>query len=63
VVRWLKEQSHKATAKDDVSKLRWLDPFLRGNELTTINRALIDRIMAAKLAQRHSNATVDRTLE
>ena len=24
VVRWLKEQSHKATANEDVSKLRWL---------------------------------------
>ena len=36
VVRWLKEQSHKATAKEDVSKLRWLDQFLRGKELTAI---------------------------
>ena len=29
VVRWLKEQAHKSTAKEDVTKLRWLDRFLR----------------------------------
>ena len=62
-VRWLKEQSHKATAKEDVTKLRWLDPFLGGKDLTFINRALIDRITDAKLAQGCSNATVNRTLE
>ncbi len=61
-VRWLKEQSHKASAKDDVAKLRWLDRFLRGKELTTINRALIDRITDAKLAEGCSNATVNRVL-
>lgn len=63
VVRWLKEQSHKATAKEDVTKLRWLDRFLRGKDLTAINRALIDRITEAKLAQGCSNATVNRLLE
>ena len=50
-VRWLKEQSHKATAKEDVTKLRWLHSFLGGKDLTFINRALIDRITDAKLAQ------------
>ena len=62
VVRWLKEQSHKATAKEDVSKLRWLDTYFRGKELTTINRAMIDRITEAKLAEGCSNATVNRVL-
>ena len=28
VVRWLKEQAHKTTAKEDVTKLRWLDRYL-----------------------------------
>ena len=59
----MKEQSHKATAKEDVTKLRWLDPFLGGKELTTISRALVDRITDAKLAQGVKNATVNRTLE
>ena len=63
VVRWLKEQSHKTTAKEDVTKLRWLDQFLGGKELSTITRPVIDRITDAKLAQGHSNATVNRTLE
>ena len=55
--------SHKATAKEDVSKLRWLDQFLGGKELTTISRDLVDRITDAKQAQGLSNATVNRTLE
>ena len=63
VVRWLKEQAHKATAKEDVAKLRWLDQFLGGRDLTAIDLARIDRIRDAKLAQGHSNATVNRVLE
>jgi integrase len=63
VVRWLKEQSHKATAGEDVTKLRWLDQFLGGKPLDAISRSLVDRITDAKLAQGCSNATVNRTLE
>ncbi len=63
VVRWLKERAHKATAKEDVTKLRWLDRHLGGRHLDQINRALIDRITDAKLAQGCSNATANRTLE
>ena len=63
VVRWLKEHAHKATAKEDVTKLRWLDQYLGGKHLEHVNRALIDRITDAKLAQGCSNATVNRTLE
>jgi integrase len=63
VVRWLKEQSHKATAKEDVTKLRWLDQYLGGRMLETIGRSQIEVITDAKLAQGHSNATVNRTLE
>src|SRR6266446_3678572 len=43
VVRWLKEQSHKATAGEDVTKLRWLDQYLGGQTLDTISRAQIDK--------------------
>ena len=63
VVRWLKERSHKATIGEDVTKFRWLDQFLGGKELQAITRPLIDRIADAKLAEGHSNATVNRTLE
>jgi len=48
VVRWLKETGHKATASEDVSKLRFLDRYLRDKDLNAIYR---------------SNATVNRTLE
>jgi integrase len=63
VVRWLKEHAHTATAKEDVTKVRWLDQFLGGKNLEHINRAVVDRLMDAKLAQGCSNATVNRTLE
>ena len=62
VVRWLKEQTHKATHEEDKGKLRWLDRHLAGKELSAINRAMIDRITDAKLAEGCSNATVNRTL-
>lgn len=62
VVRWVKEKSHKATAKEDVHMLRRLDPFLGGKDLGTINRAMIDRLTDEKLALGCSNATVNRTL-
>ena len=62
VVRWIKEKSHKATAKEDINMLRRLDPFLRGKDLNTITRATIDAITDKKLASGCSNATVNRTL-
>ena len=63
MVRWLKEQSHKATAKEDVSKLRWLDQHLGGKDLTHINRATVDRHHGRQACAGCSNATVNRTLE
>jgi integrase len=62
VVRWLKEKSHKATVKGDVTALRWLDAFLGGKDLATISRATLDQIADEKLARGCSNATVNRTL-
>lgn len=49
-VKWRKERSHRATAKEDKAKLRWLDLHLGGKELDAINRTLIVRITDAKLA-------------
>jgi len=62
VVRWLKEKSHKATARQDINSLRWLDAFLGGKDLATISRATLDTIADEKLARGCSNATVNRTL-
>ena len=63
VVRWLKEQSHKATAGENVGNLRWLQRYLGDKDLTHIRRATLDRIIDGKLALGHRNATVNRTLE
>jgi integrase len=62
VVRWCHEQAHKATAEEDEAKLRWLDAHLSGRELDTTSRDMIERFTQAKLAERCSNATVNRTL-
>lgn len=63
VVRWLKEQSHKATIETDKIHLRWLDKYLGGKPLESITRSVIDRATEAKLAEGVSNATVNRVLE
>lgn len=63
VVRWLKEQSHKATIQTDKTHLRWMDRFLNGKYLDAINRDLIDKIMEAKLAEGVTHATVNRVME
>jgi hypothetical protein len=62
VVRWCAEQSHKATAEEDKSKLRWLDRFLGNKLLDGINRDMIEHVTRAKQADGCSNATVNRTL-
>lgn len=61
VVQWLKETAHKATHEDDISKLRWLDPHLGGQELDGITRQDIQRIGAIKAAEA-SLATANRYL-
>jgi integrase len=53
---------HKGTHEDDKSKLRWLDSFLAGRDLESINRALIDTITEAKRAEGCANGTINRTL-
>lgn len=63
VVRWLKEQAHKASIEADKIHLRWLDQYLRGRDLDTISRVLIDQITEAKLREGVRNATVNRVLE
>lgn len=63
VVRWLKEQSHKATIETDRVHFRWLDQHLGEKCLDAITRNALDRITDAKLAEGVSNATVNRVLE
>jgi integrase len=63
VVRWLKDQAHKATINTDKIHLRWLDQFLSGKRLDTISRSMIDKITESRLSEGVSNATVNRMLE
>jgi integrase len=62
VVRWLREQAHKASLRDDKRMLRWLHRFLAGYQLESINRTKVESIIEAKQAEGCSNATVNRHL-
>ena len=44
VVKWVEEKKHLATMNDVMSRLRWLQQFLRGRRLDMIDRNLIDEI-------------------
>ncbi|MGC2519444.1 MAG: site-specific integrase [Burkholderiales bacterium] len=59
--KWLTETDHKATHKEDARKIRWLQQFLRGKLLASINRELIGEIGNTK-AQEASPATANRFL-
>lgn len=59
VVRWIGETSHKASQKNDVEKLRWLDQFLRGLPIERVTRDLLNGIAETK-AKEASQATANR---
>lgn len=63
VVRYLSETQHKVSRESDISRLRWLDKYLNGIELQTINRDLLDKILTAKKAEEVANATANRVVE
>ncbi len=62
VLRWLAETSHKASQKDDVANLRWLDPYFGGLMLPDITRDKIDSLVAIRKREGVTNATVNRML-
>ena len=62
VIRWLREQAHKASIERDRTMLQWLDKFLADRDLESINRATIEAIIEAKLAEGCSHGTVNRHL-
>lgn len=61
VVKWLEETSNKATHKEDVFKLKWLDSYLGHLMLDDITQDVIGRIRAEKLKEA-SKSTVNRYL-
>jgi len=56
VVRWISESQYKTNHWRDLVYLKWLDQYLGNVLLPDINRALIDKIIAARLAGGVSNA-------
>lgn len=63
VVRYLGETSHKASQASDKIHLNWLHEYLYGVFLDAIDRDLLDRIMAARMAEGVKNSSVNRTME
>lgn len=61
VVRWIQETADKATHKEDLAKLRWLDTFLGRLGLDEITLSVIDLIRAQKLSEA-SKSTTNRYL-
>lgn len=59
--KWLVEMQHKATHAEDRAKVRWLQTFFRGRELTELNREFIAKVAATK-AEQSSYATANRYL-
>ena len=62
VIRWLQESSHKRSLETDKFHLRWLDSHLKNKRLKDIDRELIEKVAAIKLATGVSNARVNRML-
>ena len=63
VVRWISESTHKANHWQDLVYLKWLDKHLGDKMLPDINRALIDKIISARLAGGVANSSVNRTMQ
>jgi len=61
VLKFLDETSHKRSHERDKSMLRWLDSMMGGKCLDEIDRALIDRVKAAR-ASLATQATANRYL-
>jgi integrase len=63
VLRWLNENEHKRSIKDDKTHLRWLDKYLRGYQLHEINRDILEYVANQKEATGVTPTTVNRMLE
>lgn len=62
VLKYVEETSHKASHRDDVLHFKYLDRFLGPLMLSEVDRAVLDRITAARRREAVSNASVNRVL-
>ena len=63
VLRWLRENGHKRSIKDDKTHLRWLDTYLKSYQLHEITRDLLEVVATKKEETGVSPTTVNRMLE
>ncbi len=63
VVRWLRENGHKRSIKDDKTHLRWLDKYLKSYQLHEITRDLLEVVAIKKEETGVCPTTVNRMLE
>ncbi|UZR30620.1 tyrosine-type recombinase/integrase [Methylococcus mesophilus] len=63
VLRWLDETKDKASRRDDLVRLKWLDRHLGRLSLQEIDRDVLESIIESKLTEGTRNATVNRHLE
>jgi integrase len=62
VLRWLEEAQHKRSIDHDKKIFRWLDPYLRKELLSKLNRDFIDQIARKKEESGAAAGTVNRML-
>jgi len=62
VLKYVGETSHKASHADDLLHFRYLDRFLGALMLSEVDRAVLDRVTAAKQREGVANASVNRML-
>jgi integrase len=62
VLRWLEESQHKRSIRHDKKNFRWLDPYLKEQTLSTLNRDFIDEIAKKKEETGATAGTVNRML-
>lgn len=62
VVRFIAETRHKRSHAKDLAHFRWLDRYLGALHLDEISRDRIDAVSQARLAEKVSNASVNRVL-
>ena len=63
VVRYLVETKGKASQATDKTHLRWLNQFLKDLKLDEIDRDMLEKVMAKRIACKVANSTVNRTME
>jgi integrase len=57
VVRWATDKAHKSSIKDDLQRIRWLDPHLGGLRLDEITREAVDSVLQQRPGVSTSHAT------